>query len=84
MDGASSHAAFSAGNGFESRRNEVGSEPFQRGDVEGFLFHFVYPNRWASFRRVVAPVPLAAPTPAVVTVAKGETAEREEDLGVGC
>ena len=68
VDGASPRAAFSAGNGLESRRNEVGSEPFQRGDVEGFLFHFVYPNRGASLRRVVAPAPTAAPNPVAATV----------------
>ena len=68
VDWASPHAAFSAGNGLKPRRNEVGSEPFQRGDVEGFLFLFVYPNRGASLRRAVAPSPFAAPTPAAVTV----------------
>ena len=57
VDGASPYAAFSAGNGLKPGRKEVGSEPFQRGDVEGFLFHFVYPNRGASFRRDVAPPP---------------------------
>ena len=68
VDGTSPHAAFRGGNGLESRRDEVGSEPFQRGDVEGFLFHFVYPNREASLRRVVAPPPPVAPTPVAATV----------------
>ena len=46
VDWASPHAAFGAGDRLKPRRNEVGSEPFQRGDVEGFLFHSSIRTWW--------------------------------------